>query len=136
MPKKSSSWDSRMGGRVEHGSMYENEAKREAEKRKKKGLPPKKKRMTEHERYQDNIKRYEKKLGRKLKWHDYETDNKSGMTTKKTDEYWKMLDAESGGQGKYAPKKKKTEYDHYLESKKSKKKKKKPVEGLLEKQGY
>ena len=51
MPKKSSSWDSRMGGRVEHGSMYENEAKREAKKRKEKGLPPKKKSKTEYEHY-------------------------------------------------------------------------------------
>ncbi len=48
---KSFSWDSRMGGRVEHGSMYENEAKREAKKRKEKGLPPKKKRKTEYENY-------------------------------------------------------------------------------------
>ena len=103
----------------------------------------KKKKKTEYGRYQDNIKRYEKKLGRELKWHDYETDNKTGKTTKKTDEYWEMLDAEEGGQGIYAPKKKKTEYDNYLESEKKKKKKKirsfkpkKPVTGMLEAQGY
>ena len=78
----------------------------------------KKKKMTEYGRYQDNIKRYEKKLGRELKWHDYETDNKTG-------------------------KKRKTEYDNYLESEKKKKKKKirsfkpkKPVTGMLEAQGY
>ena len=57
---KSFSWDSRMGGRVEHGSMYENEAKREAEKRKKKGLPPKKKRKTEYDNYLENKKKRKK----------------------------------------------------------------------------
>ena len=107
--------------------------------RKGKVRPRRKKAMTEYDLYQDNIKRYEKKLGRPLKWYEYETDNKTGKTTKKTDEYWKMLDDEEGGKGTYytpnKKKNKKTEHDHYLEAQK-KKKKKKPVKGILEEQGY
>ena len=91
--------------------------------RKGKVRPRRKKAMTEYDLYQDNTRRYEEKLGRKLK----------------DKEYWKMLDDEEGGKGiYYAPNKKKnkkTEYDHYLEAQK-KKKKKKPVKGILEEQGY
>ena len=59
----------------------------------------KKKRDTEYGRYQDNIKRFEKKLGRPLKWYDYKEERvggrkKTGKLTKKTDEYWDMLKAE------------------------------------------
>ena len=87
---KSFSWDSRMGGRVEHGSMYENEAKREAKKRKEKGLPPKKKKKTEYEHYLE----------------------KGDSVFKESAEKTRFLKKERG------------------------KEKKKPVEGMLESQGY
>ena len=68
---KSFSWDSRMGGRVEHGSMYENEAKREAKKRKEKGLPPQKKRKTEYEYYLESGKKKAKKKKKPTEYDNY-----------------------------------------------------------------
>jgi len=68
---KSFSWDSRMGGRVEHGSMYENEAKREAKKRKEKGLPPKKKSKTEYEHYLESGKKKAKKKKKPTEYDNY-----------------------------------------------------------------
>ena len=117
MPKKSSSWDSRMGGRVEHGSMYENEAKREAKKRKEKGLPPKKKKKTEYEHYLEKGDSVFKESAEKPRFLKKERNKKF----KKGDSLFK----ESAEKTRFLKKKPVRSF-----------KPKKPVKGILESQGY